>query len=495
MERVEMPIVVCGELKHVSDGNRVVLRYGTDFEVHVPALEREDIERMRATTNIELRSLHIDEIAIFINELGKLWLDEGFKFRNLAIKYASETTQYVGPSVYYDLGLLSSAMRRVKVYDMLESEIENAYYLEEWIPRQTVYRHAEPRGKVLHIMVGNIPMVGLFSILRSVLTKNVTIAKLPKRDILTSLLFAHSFLELDARHPITKSISAVYWEPGSPVEDECLAMADVVCAWGRRESIEAIKRKIPYGVEFMEFGPKKSIHLIGAGVPDYGYVAMKAAYDVSIYDQQACFSPQETFFEGDPEPYVEALRFWLERNLLRIPKMPLTEDEKASLTRARAEARFRGWKVVAPKHTGWTIVVTDGPCVIRDHPLNRTVYIHPVRNLREALPFVDKDTQTAAIDPPEKARALADDLVERGVARITEVGRAGRFRPGISHDGMLPMERMIRWVSIERGVRFRYKFWALTPEEDDRLFYGMGRENEEEHPMEAWKAYERANLK
>ena len=495
MEIIKLPLVVCGERKEPTDSNYIALKYKTGIEVHIPALESADIEKMKTSTNEELRSLHIDDIAIFLNDLGKLWLDDNFKYRKMAINYARKAIQYVGPSIYYDLGLLSSAMRRGKIYDMLESEIGNPYYMDEWIPKQTVYLHAEPRGKVVHVIVGNIPMAGLFSILRSVMTKNVTIAKLPKRDIMTSLLFALSFIELDSSHPITKSISAVYWEAGSAVEDEMLSTADVVCAWGRQASIESVKRKIPYGTEFIEFGPKRSIHLIGSDTSDYEYVAMKAAYDISIYDQEACFSPQETYFEGDPGQYIRHLQVWLDKSLRRIPKGPISEDMKAHINLVRSEAKFRGWQVYAPNHLGWTIIVTDKPCVIENHPLSRTIYIHPVQNLCEAFLFITKDTQTAAVHPPERAKELADGLVERGVARIAEVGRAGRPRPGFTHDGIHPMERLIRWVTIERGIRFKYKYWGLPPEDDDRLFYGLGQVPEEEDPMHAWKAYEEVNLK
>lgn len=495
MKPLELPIVVCGKAKYPTDKNRIVLDYGTGLEVHIPALEPEDVEQMRMDTNEAMARLHVDDLSIFLNDLGKLWLDEEFKFRKLAIQYARQTTQYVGPSIYYDLGLLSTALRRVKIYDMLEAEIGDPYLLDEWLMRKTVYLHAEPRGKVVHVMVGNVPMAGLFSIVRSVLTKNQTIAKLPKRDILTSLLFALSFIELNPDHPITKSISAVYWEPGSEVENEIIQMADVVCAWGHRDSIEPIKRKLRYGTEFLEFGPKKSVHLIGRDTKDYDYAAMKAAYDISLYDQEACFSPQEAFFEGDPEAYIKGLQSWLDKSMIRLPKAPASDDEMARITRARSEARFRGWQVYAPQHTGWTIIATDKPCVIDDHPLSRTTYIHPVKDLREAFPFINRDTQTVAVHPPERAKELADELAIRGVARITEVGRVGRPRPGFAHDGMFPLSRLIRYVTVERGIGFKYKFWGLSQEEDDRFFYGMGQEVGEEDPMLVWKAYEEVNLK
>ena len=289
---LELPIVVCGEVKLPTPENTISLSYGDDMEVRIPRLDAADVARIREADNRDIAALSIDDVAIFLNDLCKKWIDEDFEFRRLVTETIKETAGYVGPSIYYDLGLLSTALRRIKVYDMLESEIGDPYLLDEWLPRKTVYLHAEPRGKVTHIMVGNIPMAGLFSIVRSVMTKNMTIAKLPKRDAVTSLLFALSFVGIAPDHPITKSLTVAYWEPGSTIEDEILDMSDVVCAWGHEASIEPIKKRIRYGTEFVEFGPKRSLHLVGKDSDDLDYVAMKAAYDMSIYDQVACFSPQ-----------------------------------------------------------------------------------------------------------------------------------------------------------------------------------------------------------
>jgi long-chain-fatty-acyl-CoA reductase len=494
---LELPIVVCGEVKLPTPENSISLSYGDDMEVRIPRLEAADVARIREADNRDIAALSVDDVAIFLNDLCKKWIDEDYEFRQLVTETIAETAGYVGPSIYYDLGLLSTALRRIKVYDMLESEIGDPYLLDEWLPRKTVYLHAEPRGKVTHIMVGNIPMAGLFSIVRSVMTKNMTIAKLPKRDAVTSLLFALSFIANAPDHPITKSLTVAYWEPGSTIEDEILDMSDVVCAWGHETSIEPIKKRIRYGTEFVEFGPKRSLHLVGKDAADLDYVAMKAAYDISIYDQVACFSPQETFCEANTAEYVEALGRWLDINLKRMPKSPVSADEKAAVARTRRESAFRGWEVITPEDggTGWTIVVTDGPCRIAAHPLSRTMFVHPVESLQEAIPFTDKHTQTIAIYPPERAMELADELAWRGIARITEVGRAGRPRPGFAHDGMFPLARLIRYVTIERGVHFKYKFWGIPVEEDDRLFYGRGEDNENPDPMEVWKVYEEMNLK
>lgn len=500
MDILDLPIVVNGRRVHSAPESHV-FRYSDDFAIRIPKLQEKDLQEMEAASNEAIADLHVDDITIFLNELGQRWLDDDYHFRAMARTCATRTTEYVGPSIYYDLGLLSTAMRRIKLYDMLETDLGDPYLLEEWKPSKTVYLRAQPRGKALHVLVGNIPMAGLFSILRSVLTKNCTVAKLPSRDVATSLLFALSFLDLDPEHPVSRSLSAVYWEPGSPEEERMLAAADVVCAWGSAESIEAIKRRTPYGVELVEFGPKRSLHLIGAVGPDdlddLDDLAMRAAYDVSIYDQQACFSPQEAFVEGDADAYAERLGAWLDRNLARVPKPSVSVDERALVSRTRKEATFRGWRVLGPEDggTGWTLIVTDGPQALAEHPLRRTLFLHPVRELREALPFIDKHTQTVGIYPADRALELGRAVVARGADRITEVGRTGRPRPGMTHDGMRAMDRLVRWVTIERGIRFKYKFWGLSPAEDERLFYGRGQEAGAEDPMEVWRAYEEVNLR
>src|SRR5262249_47225798 len=159
------------------------------------------------------------------------------------------------------------------------------------------YVRAQPKGRVLHVLVGNVPLAGLFTLVRSVLTKNVTVAKLPSRDMVSSLFFALGFRDVDPAHPITRSISAVYWPGGSELEQTFIDAADLVCAWGQKEAMESIKRKLRCGTDFLEFGPKRSLLLVGQPIEDVDDVAMRAAYDVSVYDQEACFSAQRVFVE------------------------------------------------------------------------------------------------------------------------------------------------------------------------------------------------------
>jgi long-chain-fatty-acyl-CoA reductase len=323
-------------------------------------------------------------------------------------------------------------------------------------------------------MVGNVPMASLFTLYRSLATKNVTIAKLPKRDPVTALAFANCLHETDPDHPVARALSCVYWEPGSEAETMALRASDVVSVWGQAAAVESVKRQVPYGTEVIEFGPKRSFTLVRAGETDPDRLAVKMAYDTVSYDQEGCFSMQEAFVEGETGPLVEALARALVGYADRFPRHAPSPDVDALIQRTRIEAKADGWEVVSPQGTEWTIVVSDGPARIEEHPLNRVMYIHPVASLEEVLPLVDRDVQTVAVDPWDRVWEVADALTAAGADRVVPVGRMARFRPGFIHDGFHPMRRMVRWVSLERSLDHKYRFMTVSPEEDEERIYHRG---------------------
>ena len=86
------------------------------------------------------------------------------------------------------------------------------------------------------------------------------------------------------------------------------------------------------------------------------------------------------------------------------------------MQRCRMEAMAQGWQVHAPVGTDWTIVVTDGPVELSEHPLGRTLYIHPCRDISEVLATIDENVQTVSVEPFERVWEVADALTGR--ARI-----------------------------------------------------------------------------
>jgi long-chain-fatty-acyl-CoA reductase len=483
MPTLKLPIVVCGERRDSSAAGMMRVEYESGLTVEIPLPDPDDVESILKSGNDELRAMPLDDILIFLDEVAKRWRDPNYPLRRQAQEYAVQVTGYNEHIVGYDFFVVAAGLTRAKMYDFIAADLGDPYMLDEWRPVQACWRRVVPRGRVLHVMVGNVPMAALFTMTRSIVSKNQTVAKLPKRDLVTSLFFALTCLDVDPQHPVSRSLSVLYWEPGSPVEDTLAAASDVVCVWGQRESVEAVKKRLRYGQQFLEFGPRRSLHLIGRDTADWDYIAMKAAYDMSVYDQEACFSPQVAFVETPVEPFIDALVPWLDRYVGALPRGVYSPDLKAHVAQRRTEAEMAGWRVVPGADANWTVIVPPGPCPVVEHPLSRTLYVFPVNDLAEALPWLETgDIQTCTLHPFDRVHTLGNALVEHGVERIVDTGRAGRPRPGFTHDGFLPLTHMVRWVSAERPLEFKYHYVTDDPETDDRAIYGWSGEPKQQRP-------------
>lgn len=484
-EELLLPVLVGGE--RIEPGGDV-MRLSYDeaaIDIVLPAVSAQDGRRMvtaaRAAAE-ELRDVSIDDITLFFDRVGQAWRAPESPWREMALEWGSRVTGYAPPFVEWDVNLLGAALQRAKQYDFLESDLGDPSLLDEWNRTKAIYQRCWPKGLIAHVMVGNVPMASLFTLYRSLATKNATIAKVASRDPVMALAFANCVYDVDPLHPVTRALSTLYWEPESELEDVILDAADVVSVWGGATAVEAVKRRLRYGCEMIEFGPKRSFTVVGAGVTDWERLAVKMAYDLVSYDQEGCFSMQEAFVESGVETLVDALSQAMVGYSERFPRRAVAPDVEALVQRARMEAMAEGWDVVGPDTTEWTIIVTDGPVQLPDHPLNRVLYLHPVESVTDVLPLIDRNVQTVAVDPWERVWEFADAVTAAGAVRIVQVGRMSRLRPGFIHDGFHPLRRMVRWVALERGLEQKYRFMTHSPEEDERRIYFEGIRTAEEVP-------------
>ena len=225
--------------------------------------------------------------------------------------------------------------------------------------------------------------------------------------------------------------------------------------WGRGETVDAIKKRVPQGVEIIEFGPKRSIGVVLDGVDDMEDLARRLAFDVIMYDQEACFSCREIFCQSSSGELADALADALDRYEQVIPRRELGVDQDAHVQRARIEAMTNGWRVLQSANTEWTVIITDGPVRLDEHPLARVLYIHPVLTSDEILNHIDNDVQSVTIAPWTRCEELADAVTAAGADRVAPPGSMSRFRPGVSHDGFYPMNRMVRCCALEAGSGWR----------------------------------------
>ena len=121
-----------------------------------------------------------------------------------------------------------------------------------------------------------------------------------------------------------------------------------------------------------------------------------------------------------------------------------------------------------------TIVAKD-PRVTLEHPLGRTLFIHPVSSEEDILPFVDDETQSISIYPfsPHVER-LGALVCARGVARVCEAGLISHFRQGFTHDGSWPIQQFVRLSYLDETLDFVYKYGDVDMSRYETRLFGAG---------------------
>lgn len=464
---VQLPVVIGGEVLLDSGADFYELEYDTGAICRIPRLSQAHLDRMVEQEPLLLAELPLQDIVNFLRKVGRFW-----DYNNSQHPLCKSAVEAMAALNGYNLRMAQREMNVLSVicsfgealHDLVDAELGNRFYLEEWLPNHDAYVKAVPFGRIVHILVGNVPVSSAMSLVRSLLTKNSTVAKLPRRDPITALAFVLSCITIDPDHPVTRSLTALYWKPGSKDESCVLATANAICVWGGENTISSVRNVAPADAEILMFGPKRSISLVGRESSRSARVAQDLAHDISINDQEACFSPQIVYVEGDNAEFSQLLSESLQLYAELLPVSTGSLDDHARVQSARLAARFQGQNTKFDSDgTNWTVIRMDDPRLIGEHPLRRVIYVVSVQSISDALCDVDRNTQTITISPWGRNTEIRDKAALLGASKITEIGLAEWQRIGVPHDGLFPMARMVRWVGLERGLNYLGKTIEFGP--------------------------------
>ena len=464
---IELPIIIGGEkIFPSSDREYYTIYYDSGVQVKIPKLMKKDIETIRKSNKYTLHDYHSQEIIAFFSKVGKFWMSENcmHPLYNQALEYLCYINGYDRKMAMRELNIISSTCSlQTGIHDLIDLELGDRFYLEEWVPRGDALVHVQPLGNVLNIMVGNVPVSGIMTILRGSITKNQTLAKLPKRDPITVLYFVLSMIEIDPNHPVSKSMNVFYWPGGDEIEDEMIDLADVICVWGGEKAVRSIRSKVKKNINIIELVPKISYAVVGKESATSQKVAIDLAHDIALYNQEACFSPQIAFVEGDYKTFIQLLAKGLELYKTLFPKGKELPDVHAHVSRTRLEGLYNQSEVMCTEDTEWTIIVIKDPSEINEHPLSRVIFIVPVENIKECIKYIDESIQTIAISPWDRNVEIRELATLKGAAKLTEIGLIEAMRNGSTHDNIYPIQHLVRWVSVERGCDYWGKYIEEGP--------------------------------
>lgn len=308
-----------------------------------------------------------------------------------------------------------------------------------------------PPGVTAVWLAGSIPSAAFAALALPLVAGSAVYAKTASADPVSARLFAESLRAVD--EDVAAAIAL-----GD--DDEALAQADAVVAYGRDETVAQLRARVPVHVPFVAHGHKLSAGVIGRDAP-LEAVAEAAALEIALYDGRGCLSPAYLFCHDDPAgralAFAEGVARELERLARELPRGPLDADEKGLLQGLRAGLAARDdtriW--TSTGSLAWTVVLsrfTSGPPFPGQL---RCASVVPVRDLDELADWLrslrPNLSTLGAVGWPDGTRDLAPLVLDAGGARLCPLGRM-QFPPlEWCHDGMPPLRPLLRFLDVEDG--------------------------------------------
>jgi hypothetical protein len=398
----------------------------------------------------KLRAASIDDLIGLCDAAGQAWTTPG-----------SEVARMISS---LSIGFLPLWLRRTNLEPLVAQAFRgNRKAIDEFVPNGGGNRRhrAQPRGILVHWVAGNVPLLGMISLVQGLLSKNANLVKVSRQNAGILPYFLEALGQVRYRRPdgteisgalLTDAVRAIYMDREDPAATALSTLADVRVAWGGREAVEAIMN-LPrrFGTEDIVFGPKTSFVVVGADVlaetAGARRVASLVARDTVALGQRGCNSPHTVFVERGGGVSPEAFAGLLGEELGRTarPAAPDTAPQEAfQILTWRAEYDMRG-QAWYGDGVRWSVFYSDEDRGLATPCYGRTLFVRPVDNVFDVAAFCSVNTQTAGLAIGERRLKVAEALTARGIERCPEVGHMSLYEA--PWDGMYPMDRMVRWVS------------------------------------------------
>lgn len=416
----------------------------------------------QARSRLHARS--VDSIIDVIDSVARRLLDRGDPLREAAELALPSLTGYSRPMIEHVLDGMAADWRRPALERLLEADLGGAEVLDRPVERHGRRLMATPYPVVLHVLAGNIPGVGVTSLVRALLVRAGSFGKLAAGEPLLPVLFARAVAEQDTA--IGDAMAVAYWPGGDvAIEETAFREADAIVVYGGARALTEVRHRAPPHVPVLDHGPRLSIGFVAHdALADHGTVAVLAqdvARAVATFDQQGCVSPHAIYMEdqagnagGDAARFAGLMVEALGDMEHELPRGTLSPDEAAAVREARTRAEFG-------QYAGGTtelLSAPDAPFSVILHRdagfepscLQRTIHVHAVRSIDDALAALRSHRpllQSAAVAGADDA--LLRRIAQSGFTRITSFAQMAWPDPAGPHDGRGPLTELVRLVSVE----------------------------------------------
>jgi len=406
-----------------------------------------------------------DKTLRVLQSLGQVWADPKNRFRQKCLKELPVETGFSKEMIEVSLQSLSDTLSADKLERKLKTELRGIVRGEWKWDRETNTRHSfEPLGIILHILSGNVYLVGLGSLVEGLLTGNVTLLKQSSEETVFLPYLMESLQEIDKEGVLAKSV-AVFDYPST--DQEVIRIfkraVDGIVIWGGEEAVKAYRNELPARTRVIVYGPKLSFAVVtekGIHESSTERVADQIAKELMVWDQNACTAPQMVFVEK--EDSAQKLASHIADSLGKVNQVippgsadlnTAVEIQKIRGVREIAQARGEGRLWSSTGNVDWT-VFTSTVQSIEPSPLHRTIKIvgfEKWEEIEREMELLRGYIQTVGLCVGhEEVTSLSEKLFKAGALRVLEVGQMGSGEIDDPHDGSFDLSQFGNFV-FQRG--------------------------------------------
>jgi len=433
-----------------NNNNDKLIFFNNNFQNNKSNFSLTKISQTMKKNQKILNTYQVDEIIMILKEASKIWAN------NTKIKKFK----------LYGLDFVCSWLSSDNFEKLLDFSLKGSRgLLDNFKKREELNKSiiGLPRGIVGHWLAGNSPVLGILSILSSIICKNTNIIKVPKKNSQMLEMMIQLLKDIRVRYnqkllkgsDLTKNICLLYCEKNSENNSNLSEVCDARIAWGGKEAVENIL-KLPkkYYCEDIIFGPKLSLGVITKrgffSQKKISRLAKNIALDVFVFDQQACSSIHNLFVEKIDKKNKEIFLNELQTKFQDLSKQFKIETDSYDVFDNIKSKRLEyvtsskdSEKAFFPKNLEWTIL-TDENLELSKPVFGRTLFVHFVDDINKIQKLITKQNQVVAINADLQERdKIAKNFLEKGVSRVTNFGQTSIF--DYPWDDLFPTDRLVRW--------------------------------------------------
>ncbi len=390
------------------------------------------------------------------------------QFKKIPIEQRMDLFQQFGRNLRSDkeirqwegVPFLSNWLGKGNLTKILIKNLGSLEILKDFIGEGQKKTKAQPRGLVCHYIAGNVPTLGLFSLIQSMLVGNSNIVKVPPVSQFTFLELVKIFEKTESNGikgaDILKTVAVIHIPITDDVSNLKLSLiADARIMWGGQEAIDAISKttKMTHCDDII-FGPKYSFGVLDRKAQeseDFPKLIRQFVNDIIVFDQGACSSPQVIFFEkGSFDLRTIGQKFEEEFKIAakKFPKILVDQYLASKIINIRADYALSPEKdIIASKENDWTVLM-DKNVQLEEPVQSRTIFLKEIDSVMDCVALITPRIQSigTAIYDKEKLMTFTDAVTYKGVARCILPGQMNFYDS--PWDGIFILNRLVRWVTL-----------------------------------------------